>query len=154
MFLNSDFFKLIFWEKLVKVSIKKLDINPLYCVSLPGYTWQCGMKSTDKKLQTLQNKDMILLLENKISGGFSSVVGDRYVKSHENEKTLSVDADKICGWAMSQSLSNDEIVCDRNINLEDLFHTPDDINFSYFLKVDLKCPSNRKGKTMISFFAP
>ena len=30
------------FEKLIKVSINELDINPLYCVSLPGYTWQCG----------------------------------------------------------------------------------------------------------------
>ena len=32
------------FEKLIKVSIKEFDINPLYCVTLPGYTWQCGLK--------------------------------------------------------------------------------------------------------------
>ena len=64
------------FEKFIKLSIEEYGINPLYCVSLPGYAWQCGMKHTDVKLQTLQDKDMNLLLENKIRGGISSVMGD------------------------------------------------------------------------------
>ena len=36
-----------------------IGTNPLYCVSLPGYTWQSGLKYTGKNLQTLQDKDMI-----------------------------------------------------------------------------------------------
>ena len=55
-------------------------------MSLPGYTWQCGLKYTDVKLQTLQDKDMILFLEKNIRGGVSSVMGDRYVESGENKK--------------------------------------------------------------------
>ena len=55
-------------------------------MSLPGFTYQCALKYTDIKLQTLQDKDFILLLEKNIRGGISSVMGDRYVKSHENKK--------------------------------------------------------------------
>ena len=65
------------FEKFVKVSINEFDIIPLYCVSLPSYTWECGKKYTDIGLQTLQNEDMILLLENNIRGGISSAIGDR-----------------------------------------------------------------------------
>ena len=36
-------------EKFIKVSVNEFDVNPLYCVSLPGYTWQCGLKDTDIK---------------------------------------------------------------------------------------------------------
>ena len=68
------------FEKFIKVSVNEFDINPLYCVSLPGYTWQCGLKYTGINLQTLQDKDMILLLENIIRGGISAVMRDRYVK--------------------------------------------------------------------------
>ena len=32
------------FEKFIKVSIKDFDVNPLYCVSLQGYTCQCGLK--------------------------------------------------------------------------------------------------------------
>ena len=73
------------FEKFIKVSVNEYGINLLYCVSLPGYTWQCGLKYTGKKLETLQDKDMILLLENNIHGGISSVMGDRYVKSDEKK---------------------------------------------------------------------
>ena len=69
-------------------------------MSLPGYTWQCGMKYTDINLQTLQDKDMILFLENNIRGGISSVMGDRYIKSDKNEKIFYIDANNLYGWAM------------------------------------------------------
>ena len=74
------------FEKFIKVSIKEFGINPLYCVSLPGFTWKCGLNYTGINLQTLQDKDMIMLLENNIRGGFSSVIGDRYIQSDENKK--------------------------------------------------------------------
>ena len=54
------------FEKFIKVSVNQFDINPLYCVSLPSYTWQCGLKYTGINLQTLQDKDLALTLENKI----------------------------------------------------------------------------------------
>ena len=67
------------------------------CKSLPGYTWESGLKYTNIKLQTLQDKDMILLLENNIRGGISSVMGGRYVKSDENKKILYIDANNLYG---------------------------------------------------------
>ena len=82
MYLKSDVILLAgIFEKFIKVSNNQFKNNPLYCVSLPGYTWECSLKYTNIKLQTLQDKDMILLLENNIRGGISSVVGDRCVKS-------------------------------------------------------------------------
>ena len=81
IYLKSDVLLLAcVFEKFIKVSYNEFKINPLYCVSLPGYTWQCGLKYTGINLQTLQDKDMILLLENNIRGGVSSVMGDEYIK--------------------------------------------------------------------------
>ena len=76
------------FEKFLKVSTEEYKINLLYCVSLPGYTYQCALKYTNIKLQSLQDKDLILLIENNIRGGVSSVKGDRYVKSDENKKMI------------------------------------------------------------------
>ena len=67
------------------------------------------MKYTDIKLQTLQDKDSILLLENNIRGGISSVMGDRYVKSDENKKMLYMDATNLYGHSICQLLPYDEI---------------------------------------------
>ena len=87
-------------EKFVKVSFEEYGINPLYCVSLPNCTYQCALKYTDIKLQTLQDKDLILLLENSIRGGISSVMGDRYLKSDENKKIFYMDTTNLYGHSL------------------------------------------------------
>ena len=118
IYLESDVLLLTcVFEKFIKVSVKEFGINPLYFVSLPGYTWQCGFKYTGINLQTLQDKDMILLLENNIRCGFSSVMGDRYVQSDENKKILCIDANNLYGHPMSQMLPYDEIKFDRNFSI-------------------------------------
>ena len=92
IYLKSDVLLLAcVFEKFLKVSVNEFGINPLYCVSLPGYTWECGLKYTGINLQTLQDKDLGLTLENNIRGGISSVMGDRYVKSDENKKIIHHD---------------------------------------------------------------
>ena len=140
-------------EKFVKVSFEEYGIYPLYCVSLPGYTYQCALKYTDIKLQTLQDKDLILLIENNIRGGISSVMGDRYVKSDEDNSILYIDATNLYGHSMSQMLPYDEIKIwhghpDKYWNwLEEILNTPDDSEIGYFLEVNLKNPDNIKQKT-------
>ena len=109
------------FEKFIKISVIEFDINPLYCVSLPGYTWQCGLKYTGINLQTLQDKDKILLLENNIRGGISSVIGKRYVRSDGNKKILYIDANNLYGHSMTQYLPYDEIKFDNNVELEGVF---------------------------------
>ena len=142
------------FEKFIKVSANEFDINHLYCVSLPGYTWQCGLKYRGKNLQTLQDKDMILLLENNIRGGISSVMGDRYIKSNENKKRIYIDANNLYGHSMSEPLPFDEIKFDNNIELEDILNTPDDSDIGYFIEADLTYPNNIRQKTKHFPFAP
>ena len=58
LYLKSDVLLLArVFEKFIKVSINELGINPLYCLSLSGYIWQCGLKYTGINLQTLQARD-------------------------------------------------------------------------------------------------
>ena len=155
IYLKSDVLLLArVFEKFIKVSVLKFDINPLYCVSLPGYTWLCSLKYTGRNLQTPQDKDMILLLENIIRGGISSVMGDRYVQSDKNKKFLYVDANNLYGHSMSQPLPFDELKFDNNVKLEDVLNTPDDSNIGYFIEVDLSYPINIKEKTKNFPFAP
>ena len=135
------------FEKFIKLSVNEYGIDPLYCVSLPGYTWQCGLKYTGINLQTLQDKDMVLLLENIIIGAISSVMGDRYVISDDNKKILYVDANNLSGHSMSEPLPHDEIKFDKSVKLEDDINTPDDKDNGYFVKVDLTYPDNIKEKT-------
>ena len=106
------------FEKFINVSVNEFGKEPPYCVTLPGYTWQCGSKYTGKNLQTLQDNDMIYLLENIIRGGISSVMGDRCVKSDENKKILNVDANNLYGHSMSQMLPYEEIKFLENVKLK------------------------------------
>ena len=148
------------FEKFVKVSTKEYGINPLYCISLPGYTYQCALKNTDIKLQTLQDKDLILLIENNIRGGISSVMGDVHVKSDEKNKIIYADATKLYGHSMSQLLPYDEIEMwhgqpDKYWKwLDKILNTPDDSELGYFLEVDLKYPDDIKQKTKYFPFCP
>ena len=155
LYLKSDVILLAdVYEKFIKISVEEYGINPLYCVSLPGYTWQCGLKYTGINLQTLQDKDMILLLENNIRGGISSVMGDRYIKSDDNKKILYIDANNLYGHSMSQYLPYDEIKFDNTVKLEDILNTPDDSDIGYFIELDLTYPNKIKEKTKNFPFAP
>ena len=79
------------------------------------------MKYTGLDLEKLQDKDLILLLENNIRGGVSSVMGNRYVKPDEIKDILNADANIINGHSMSQPLPYDEIKFDKNGKLEDIY---------------------------------
>ena len=121
-------------------------------MSLPGYTYQCALNNTDIELQTPQDKDLILLLENNIRGGISSVMGDRYVISDENMKIIYMDATNLYGQSMSQKLPYDETEMwrgepDLYMNkLEKFFKIPDDADIGYFIEVDLNYPDEKKAK--------
>ena len=148
------------FEKFVNVSTEEYKINPLYCVSLPGYTYQCALKYTNIKLQTLQDKDLILLIENNKRGGISSVMGNRYVKSDGDNKISYADATDLYGHSMSQFLPYDEIEMwhghpDKYLRwLDIILNTPDDTEIGYFLEVDLKYDDNIKQKTKYFPFCP
>ena len=133
--------------KFIKVSVNECGINPLYCVSLPGYTWECGLKYTGINLQTLQDKDLILTLENIIRGGISSVMGDRYIQSDEIKKILYIDATNLYGHSLSQMLPYDEIKFEKDFCSEEILNTSDDSEVGYFLEVVLRYPDNMEEKT-------
>ena len=93
----------------------------MFCVRLPGFIWQCELKYTGIDLETLQDKDLILLLENNIRGGVSSVMGNRYVKLEEIKEILNTDANDLYGRPMSQPLPYDEIKFDEVVKIEDIY---------------------------------
>ena len=142
---GDDIFLADSLEKFIKVSIKEFDINPLCCISLLGYTWQCGLKSTELRLKTLSEKELILALENIFRGSISSVLSDRYTKSDENEKNISIDANDLYGHSMSQTY--DQFKFDKNVEIEEILNTPDDSDIGSFFEFDLFYPNNKNENT-------
>ena len=70
------------FEKFREFFFKNHEIDPAYCYSVPGLTWQCGLKYTQVKLDLLTDYDMLPMFKNGIRGGYSGVLGDRYVKAN------------------------------------------------------------------------
>ena len=103
------------FEKFRKFFLDHHEIDPVYMYSAPGLTWEAGLKYTDIKLDLLTDYDMLLMFEKGIRGGYSGVLGSRYVKANnkycddydpeeESNYLLYLDANNLYGWAMSQRL--------------------------------------------------
>ena len=169
LYLKMDVLQLTdVFENFVESSTREYKINPLYSYSLPGYTWKAGLKLTNIKLDFIKDtaklpsgKELLLLLENNIRGGISSVMGDRHVQSDENKQILNIDANNLYGWAMSQYLPIDEF---EKLNfpeeyeleqiVEDLLQIPDDNEYGFFIECDLLYPAEIKEKTKNFPFCP
>ena len=130
-------------EKIVKVSFEEYGNNPLYCVSLPGCTYQCALKDTDIKLQTLQDKDLILLLKDNVRGSISSVMGDRFVKLNENKKIFFMVATILYGHSMSEMLPYDEI---------EMWHGHPDLFMKWLEEISNTSDDNEIGYSSRSWF--
>ena len=142
------------FQNCIKVSNNDFDIKPLNSQSRPGYTWQCRFTNTDIRIQTLQDKDLILLLEISIRGNVTSEMSDRYVKSDEIENILYIDAYTLYVRSMSQPLPHDENNFNENVKLEDILNTPDDSDSVSFVNVNLGIPHEIKNKTKNFPFCP
>ena len=165
LYLKMDVLQLTdVFENFVESSTREYKINPLYSYSLPGYTWKAGLKLTNIKLDFIKCKELLLLSENNIRGGISSVMGDRHVQSDENKQILYIDANNLYGWAMSQYLPTGDF---KKIKLcfeydsvlmneikEDIFNTPDDNEYGYFVECNLEYPAEIEEKTKNFPFCP
>ena len=91
---------------------------------------------------------MILLLENNIRRGISSVLIHRYVKAEDNEKILYIVASKLYGHPMLQPLPYDAIKLEKeNVCIREILNTPDDNDIGYFIEVHLSYPYIIRQKT-------
>ena len=97
---------------------------------------------------------MLMVLDNNIRGGISSVMGDRYVKSDENKKIWHYDANNVHGWAMDGSLPYDEFEFVKNVKLENLLKTEEDYDIGYSIEIDLQFPDEIKEKRKYFQFCP
>ena len=151
LYLKTDVIQLAdIFENFIKTAIKEYKINPLYCYSLPGYTWNAGLLYTQIKLDYIKDKNLLLLLENNIRGGISSIMGDRFIKSDDKTKIIYIDANNLYGYAMSQYLPTGNFI---NIEINDnneqniikqIINTPDDSEIGYFIECDLEYPQSIK----------
>ena len=143
LYLKMDVLQLAdVFENFVEKATLEYSINPLYSYSLPGYTWKAGLKITKIKLDFIRDKELVLLiLENNIREGISSVMGPRYIESDENTNLLYIDANNLNRWAISQNFPTGDFEKIKFLK------TPDDNEYGYFIECDLEYPAEIKEKT-------
>jgi hypothetical protein len=125
------------FEKFRDVNMKNFKIDPCHCYSVPGLTWQGGLKFTKIKLDLLDNVDDVLFFEKSIRGAFSGVMGSRYAYADEHNKLLYVDANNLYGWAMMepQPCNNfKSYTPNHDLTKEEILAIPDDSGLVFFLE--------------------
>ena len=89
-------------------------LDPVHFLSIPGLAWKACLKKTGLKLELLTNYDLILMIEEKIRGGFCQTThrytkaNNKYMKNYdkiiESSYIEYIDANNLYVWAMSQKL--------------------------------------------------
>ena len=104
------------------------------------------MKFTNTKLEYINDKNLLLLLlENSIHCGVSSIMGQSHVVSEVHKHFFYIDANNLYGWAMSQYHPTGELEKVSFPNkyplpevVEELLQIPDKNKFGYSIECDLE----------------
>ncbi len=116
LYLQSDALLLAdIFEKFRNICINMYGLDPVHYFTTPGLSWDALLKTTVIKLDLNQDPDMLLMIEKGIHGWISTVthiygkannpyIPETYDKSKPNNYIIYLDANNLCGWAMSQSL--------------------------------------------------
>ena len=143
--------------------LNSYQLDPVYYYTSPGLFWESMLKQTKVELELLTDYNMILMMENGIRGGVSTILGDRYVdvenknyitnpdisRDDENQEwLLYIDANNLYGHSMIQKLPQKDFKWLNEKNITDLDHKirnnqiSGDEDIGYLLKVDLKVPKS------------
>ena len=102
------------FENFSNMCMKVYELDPDHFLSATGLAWQACLKKLEVKLELLTDADMVLIVENGITGGTCHIThryskaNNKYMKnSDENEESSFLgyfDANNLYGWTMSEPL--------------------------------------------------
>ena len=153
LYLGSDVLLLAdVFENFRKTCLQYYKLDPCHYFTSPGLSWDAMLKMTNIKLELMTDIDMFQFVEKAMRGGVS-YIANRYGKANNKymkeyyEKTPSkdlmyLDANNLCGWAMSQYLptGNFKWMSKKKIDQLDLAKYKDDSKRGLILEVDLEYP--------------
>lgn len=151
LYLKTDILLLAdVFENFRKICHKTYGLDPAFYYTLPGYTWDCMMKYTKCELETIQDCDILMFLEQGIRGGISmcsnrySCANNKYMKDYNSQMVskfiMYFDANNLYGYGMSQCLPYGGFEWLEDLDNFDVKSIADDSPFGYFLEVDLIYP--------------
>ena len=63
----------------------KFDLDPTHYMTAPSLSWDLLLYNSQTNLELLTDYEMVLLIENNIRGGISSIMGTRIVKANNKD---------------------------------------------------------------------
>ena len=103
------------FENFRKVCKENYDLDPCWYYTAPGLAWDACLKLTGVKLELLTDPDMLLMFENGVRGGVSTIstrhskannkyMGKRFNKTKPSKFIMYLDANNLYGYAMIKKL--------------------------------------------------
>ena len=153
LYLKSDILLLAdVFENFRKTCLQYYKLDPCHYFTSPGLSWDAMLKMTNIKLELMTDIDMFQFIEKGMRGGISYIANrygkanNKYMKEYD-EKVPSryimyLDANNLCGWAMSQYLPTGGFrwMTEKQINNIDLAKYNENSEKGLILEVDLEYP--------------
>ena len=160
LYLKSDVLLLSdVFENFRATCLRHYKLDPAHYYTSPGLAWDACLKETGQNLELLSDYDMLMMFERGIRGGITHIskryaeANNKYMKDHNPSKESSfiqyLDANNLCGWAMSQQLPTHGFKWMSNVTKEGVEDILEKANHSmsnrgkkgYIFEVDLEYPS-------------
>ena len=74
----------------VKLNMNTFKLNPLHCISLPGYSFDCFLKRSNVDIDTIQIEQILKDFIFAMRGGICGVMGDIYIRSQSQSQGQSL----------------------------------------------------------------
>ena len=138
------------FENFRRTALSTYDLDPAHYYTLPGYSWDALLKSTNVSLELITDPDMYLFIENGLRGGISMVSHrharannlqmENYDPSQPNSYLMYLDSNNLYGWAMSQAMPTGGF---KWVDYTDqILETPVNSGHGFILEVDLEYPAS------------
>ena len=141
------------FENFRDVCMKNYKLDPAWYFTSPGLAWDAALKLTKVKLELISDYDMLLMIQQGIRGGVSTIsnrfahANNKYMgESFENNKNSSfisyLDANNLYGWAMCRPLATDGFKWMNKEELDDWKNISAEEGRGCILEVDLEYPKD------------
>lgn len=154
LYLRLDVYMLAaVFENFRQTSIADFGIDPPHYMTCPGLSYAAALKKLKISIELFTQIDMLLMIENGIRGGFTTVAKRHAIANNpstpnynggEQTHILYLDVNNLYGYAMRDMLPIGEYkwvnFSDESSLLSHIMCHPDDDGTGYVLEVDLEYP--------------